>query len=294
MTIPFNDIKIDPKKLKTKLINKLDNIDINDIVKKIVIKEMKDILDSNYFWYEITGANICAYKYQFSKKKDGEICGKPIYRKNKDIKYGNFLCSRHLDKHEVERPRQLKDNQVQCKATTIANTQCLYSSKIDGYCVQHYKCINKTNINEIHKLIKLKNIEKNAKIAKSFEKLNVNENVDQRQDIKVNEKLENNKLQEKVENKYDFNNSNLNKLKRKNIKYYNSMINKKIKKHHQKRSFENMKLKYNSNNIYYHKIFPSQLPSIINNYNNTLNNPNILINKNNIFNKKGLIKPFFI
>ena len=156
MTIPFNDIKIDPKMLKSKLINKIDNIDINDIVKKIVRKEINDILDSNHFWYEITGTNICAYKYQFSKKKEGHICGKPIHRKNKDIKYGNFLCSRHLDKHEVERPRQLKDNQIQCKATTIANTQCLYSSKIDGYCVQHYKCINKIDTNKIHRLIKNK------------------------------------------------------------------------------------------------------------------------------------------
>lgn len=310
MTIPFNDIKIDPKMLKSKLINKIDNIDINDIVKKIVRKEINDILDSNHFWYEITGTNICAYKYQFSKKKEGHICGKPIHRKNKDIKYGNFLCSRHLDKHEVERPRQLKDNQIQCKATTIANTQCLYSSKIDGYCVQHYKCINKIDTNKIHRLIKNKK-EKNIqevqnkptielleivggnlnnsdssinpsfggddeKIKKIVKKGNCNNDNSNSINTFISTTNSNN-ININISNAY----SNKNKIKRKNNNAYN-IINKKRK------TLNIINNTFNStNNIYYHKFtLQSQtplppLPSITNNYTPHDSSHN-LINKNNI------------
>lgn len=229
MPIPLNDIKIDSKKLKTNLIDRISKIDINNIIKNIVIKEVKSILDSNYFWYEITGTNICAYKYQFSKKKDGHICGKAIYSKHENIEYGTFLCSRHLKTHKVERPRKLKENQIQCKATTIANTQCLYSSKIDGYCNQHYKCIYKTNIKEIHKLIKKKK-DKTLKIKPLkenndfqngkniiLETTNIGENI--------------NKIVEKVDLGYTKNSVNVKnkkKLKRKN-NYYDNKINKKIK-----------------------------------------------------------------
>ncbi len=171
MPIPFNDIKIDPKKLKKKIINKIDNININNIIKKLVIKEINDILDANHFWYEITGKNICAYRYQYSKKKEEFICGKPIYRNN-NIEYGTFLCSRHHKDHVVEKKRKLKENDIQCKAITINNTQCLYASKLDGYCNQHYKCINKLDIKEIHKLIENEKIAKNEEILENFEKLN--------------------------------------------------------------------------------------------------------------------------
>lgn len=319
MTIPFNDIKIDPKMLKSKLINKIDNIDINDIVKKIVRKEINDILDSNHFWYEITGTNICAYKYQFSKKKEGHICGKPIHRKNKDIKYGNFLCSRHLDKHEVERPRQLKDNQIQCKATTIANTQCLYSSKIDGYCVQHYKCINKIDTNKIHRLIKNKK-EKNIQEVQNKPTIELLEIVGgnlNNSDSSINPSFGGNAKTttiggddekiKKIVKKGNCNNdnsnsintfisttnsnnininisnaySNKNKIKRKNNNAYN-IINKKRK------TLNIINNTFNStNNIYYHKFtLQSQtplppLPSITNNYTPHDSSHN-LINKNNI------------
>lgn len=290
MTVPFNDIKIDPKLLKTKLIKEIDNIDIDNIIKKIVIKEINNILNLNHFWYEVTGKNICAYKYQFSKKKAGEICGKPIYSKHKDEIYGNFLCSRHLKTHKVERPRKLKNDEINCKAITINNTKCLNSAKLDGYCSQHYKTINKTNINEIHKLIKLKKIEKNNKI------INKSKNIGNLEKVTYKNKLENNKLQEKVENKYKINNiinstikstndSNTNKMKRKN-KNYNSMINKKIKNNNIINSTNNLR------DVYYYKFtLPSQapLPPINNNY----NTPDFS-HKNNIFNKKGLFNPFFI
>lgn len=279
MPVPFNDIKIDPKLLKTKLIKEIDNIDIDNIIKKIVIKEINNILNLNHFWYEVTGKNICAYKYQFSKKKAGEICGKPIYSKHKDEIYGNFLCSRHLKTHKVERPRKLKNDEINCKAITINNTKCLNSAKLDGYCSQHYKTINKTNINEIHKLIKLKKIEKNNKI------INKSKNIGNLEKVTYKNKLENNKLQEKVENKYKIN---------------NIMINKKIKSNNIINSTINLR------DVYYYKftqppIQPLQpqplqqpplqppLPSINNNY----NTPNFS-HKNNIFNKKGLFNPFFI
>lgn len=229
MPIPFNDIKIDSKKLKTKLIDRIDKIDINSIIKNIVIKEVKSILDSNHFWYEITGTNICAYRYQFSKKKDGHICGKPIHSKHENIEYGTFLCSRHLKNHKVERPRKLKENQIQCKATTIANTQCLYSSKIDGYCNQHYKCIYKTNIKEIHKLIKNKK-DKTLKINPLKENKNLPGKNIIFETTKVGENI--NKIAENVNIGYTrncVNVKNKNKLKRKNNYYDNKNI-KKLKK----------------------------------------------------------------
>lgn len=228
MPIPLNDIKIDSKKLKTNLIDRIDKIDINNIIKNIVIKEVKSILDSNYFWYEITGTNICAYKYQFSKKKDGHICGKAIHSKHENIEYGTFLCSKHLKTHKVERPRKLKENQIQCKATTIANTQCLYSSKIDGYCNQHYKCIYKTNIKEIHKLIKNKK-DKTLKIKPLKENNNQNGKNIILETTNIGENI--NKTVEKVDLGYTRNGVNVKnkkKLKKKN-NYYDNKINKKIK-----------------------------------------------------------------
>jgi hypothetical protein len=237
MTIPFNDIKIDPKKLKTKLIKKLDDIDIDNIIKKIVIKEINNILDLNHFWYEVTGTNICAYKYQFSKKKEGQICGKPIYSKHKDIKYGSFLCSRHLKTHKVERPRKLKENEINCNAITINNTKCLNSAKLDGYCSQHYKSINKVNIKEIHNLIK--NKDKTLKIKPLKEENNKSLPPRSRNNFKnkknhiCSEQTKNIKVYENV---FDIKN----KLKRKNNKiikiissrskvnnnyYYNSLLN---------------------------------------------------------------------
>lgn len=263
MPIPLNDIKIDSKKLKTILIDRIDKIDINNIIKNIVIKEVKSILDSNYFWYEITGTNICAYKYQFSKKKDGHICGKAIHSKHENIEYGTFLCSRHLKTHKVERPRKLKENQIQCKATTIANTQCLYSSKIDGYCNQHYKCIYKTNIKEIHKLIKNKK-DKTLKIKP----LKENNNLQNGKNIilettNIGENI--NKIVEKGDLGYTRNSVNVknkNKLKIKN-NYYDNKINKiiKINLPYRKNKLNNILIdKLDNDNYIFKQYFSSSPP----------------------------------
>lgn len=258
MTIPFNDIKIDPKKLKIKLIKKLDNIDIDNIIKKIVIKEINNILDLNHFWYEVTGTNTCAYKYQFSKKKEGQICGKPIYSKHKDIEYGNFLCSRHLKTHKVERPRKLKENEINCNAITINNTKCLNSAKLDGYCSQHYKSINKVNIKEIHNLIKLKKVEKNIKIINKSKNIGNLEKVTYKNNDKILENEKNinninNTIKTNINNSYISNKTKLKRIKNKIIKIISSQS------------------KINNNNYYNLSLNPSQhnplqSPSITNNY----------------------------
>lgn len=157
--IPFNDIKIDPKKLLEKLLQKIDNItlvlndNLEDIIKNIIKKELTNELYTNHFWYLITGKKICTHRYKYSKKYNGHMCGKVIYSKHEGNIEGQWLCSRHFKEHESERHRTLKEDDVQCKAITLANTQCLYSAKIDGYCNQHYKCISKIKIKEIHDII---------------------------------------------------------------------------------------------------------------------------------------------
>lgn len=287
MPIPFNDIKIDPKKLKSKLLNKIEKIDVEDIIKKNIIKEIKDILDANHFWYEITGKNICAYRYQFSKKKEGHICGKPIYR-DKEIEYGDFLCSRHHKGHKVERHRKLKENETQCIAIGTNSKQCEYSAKIDKYCTTHYKIINNIkDIKNVHDIIEEIHILNNIEYI--LEKDN-NHNLctqiikENRQEKElITNSLE---IKENINNIYKY----INK-KRKDNDNYDFIINKKIKLNKDIKNAKNNNIIDNNSiiNINQYNIFKN----ILNNLNNNNKNKkefNIIFKENNIYSATNINK----
>lgn len=158
--IPHNDIKINPSLLEKNLLNEMEfistglNNEDEERIKKIFSNGIKNIIHNNYFWYLITGNKICTHRYKNSKKYNGNICGKPIYSKHENIKEGEWLCSRHLPNHLVERPRKLKEDQINCKAITINGDLCKYSAKINGYCSQHYQIVNNLDILDVHEEIK--------------------------------------------------------------------------------------------------------------------------------------------
>lgn len=160
--IPANDIKIKPNTLKYKLIEEIDTISTGfdfrteDTIKKIYRKKINEILHNDYFWYLVAGTKICTHKYKYGKKV-GTTCGRPIYSKHKNLKEGEWLCSKHLTNHIVEKPRILGDDDFTCNIIKTNGERCKYKSKIDGICSQHYKSIHKMDIKEVHEKIKEKN-----------------------------------------------------------------------------------------------------------------------------------------
>lgn len=163
--IPKNNIKINP----TKMIEIMYNIFIDfmknqideksNIIINLLYKEFKEKVKNNFFWYSICSDDICCYEYT-DKNEDnlGIICGKKINIKYDKNDPNRYLCAEHNRSHRKTNSKtiQIKENEVYCKYIKSNGIHCKYSSKIEGYCSEHYRSKYSLTIKEVHDIINRK------------------------------------------------------------------------------------------------------------------------------------------
>lgn len=163
--IPKNNIKINPSKMIEIMYNIfIDFIenqtdDKSNIIINLLYKEFKTKVRNNFFWYSICSDDICCYEYT-DKKEDnlGIICGKKINIKYNKKDPNRYLCAEHNRSHRKTNSKsiQIKVNEVYCKHIKSNGDHCKYSSKLEGYCSEHYRTKYGLSIKEVHDRINRK------------------------------------------------------------------------------------------------------------------------------------------
>lgn len=160
--IDYNNMKkILWKKFDERIINVLNNVFYKnennkhiDYLKESMIKELKDIMNSNNFLYLSMNYNYCVHKYKRGSK-DGHFCGAKIFINPNDDSQ-KYLCSRHC-KNYCTKSRKYSDKTPRCDYIRINGEQCKHICKNnDKYCYIHKKICGEDN----YEYIKQKNIEK--------------------------------------------------------------------------------------------------------------------------------------
>lgn len=119
-------------------------------IHKNIIKESRNIFDSNHFIYLSMNKNYCTHIYKRGKM-EGHICGAKI-----EIESDDYLCSRHNRKY-VPKQRKYSMKNPRCKHIKENGNQCRHKcSKHKIYCYIHNNYYKEDN----YEHIKMKNIEK--------------------------------------------------------------------------------------------------------------------------------------
>jgi hypothetical protein len=243
------DIKIRPKALINEIYNlfedEIENISsFKDETSKIklksvnnIYKDIKKLLENYHFWNNICSYNFCCYQYRNPKNKDneGKICGRRIdNKKSYDNNSNKYLCSEHDRNHRKYHSQhiKLKENEIQCININKDGSNCKYKSVLNNLCSKHNYYIYKINKHNIYDKIVFYKYYTDIKIELDilscididiYKKSNTeikNNKVEKKDDLNINNKIEN-KLYNDVG--FKINTENNKKLNKINLKdYYKS------------------------------------------------------------------------